>query len=69
MEIPQVPDADALFGVLLSANRPFLGPMVCRIRFIQSLTFQSFKLLVNGPDLVPATPRDLPEHEADWLWR
>ncbi|WP_165227704.1 hypothetical protein [Aquisphaera insulae] len=60
---------DSIPGVLLAADKAFLGPRTCRIRFIQSLCFNTFKLLVNGPDYLGEPRPDRPEHETDTLWR
>ncbi len=68
----QAPDVDPqawIEGVLVSTIKPFLRQHSTRIRFMTSLPFQTFKMLVYGPEGIDLEHNERPEHEADYIWR
>lgn len=56
-------------GFIVSTIKPFLRKQVTRIRFVSVLPFQTFKMLVYGPDGVDLESIPRPEHETDQWWR
>jgi len=66
---PDVDSAKWIKGVLVSAVKPFLREYAIRIRFLEPLPFQTFKLLVYGPEEVDLDLKDRPAYETDQFWR
>ena len=56
-------------ATLVSSVRPFLRKRSTRIRFLDCLRYQTFKMLVYGPDGIDLERIERPEHETDTLWR
>src|SRR5271157_2604937 len=56
-------------GIIVSTVKPFLRKQVTRIRFVSVLPFQTFKILVYGPDGIDPESIPHPEHETDQWWR
>jgi len=56
-------------GVLVSTIKPFLRKSSSRIRFLRNLPYQTFKMLVYGPEGNDLEEKERPEHEADQIWR
>ncbi len=56
-------------GIVVSAVKPFLGKRVIRIRFLEPLSYLTFKRLVYGEEEIETNRRKLPEYENDQFWR
>jgi hypothetical protein len=69
LKCPSTADPEGIEGVLLGTRKPFLGAQRIRIRFLEALSFDAFKLLVYGPDDSMVKRDDIPEHEKDIYWR
>jgi hypothetical protein len=61
--------AACIEGVIISTIKPFLRKCSSRIRFLRNLPYQTFKMLVYGPEQLDLQQMERPEHEADFIWR
>ena len=68
-QAPEANPEEWIEGVLVSTNKPFLRKSTSRIRFLKSLPYQTFKMLVYGPEGQDLERSERPEHEADHIWR
>ena len=68
-QAPAENPGESIEGVMLSTVKPFLGKHTTRVKFLTSLPFHTFKLLVYGPEGMDLDRAERPEHEADYIWR
>ena len=68
-QAPEANPGEWIEGVLVSTIKPFLSKSSIRIKFRRNLPYQTFKLLVYGPEGMDLERIERPEHEANYIWR
>ncbi len=69
LKVPGEIGSPVMEGAVVSAVKPFLARCEIRIRFLEPLTYQTFKRLVYGEEGLDLNHRERPAHEHDQFWR
>ena len=69
LKIPGDISTPVIDGIVVSVVKPFLGRCAVRIRFLEPVSYLTFKRLVYGEEAIETNRRELPEHENDQFWR
>jgi hypothetical protein len=68
-KVPGVVSSDWVEGILIEAIKPFLSKCSIRIKFLEPLSYATFKYLIYGPDPEWVQRDEAFEQEMDQVWK
>jgi hypothetical protein len=68
-KVPDVASSEWIEGILIEAKKPFLSDCSIRIKFLESLSYATFKHLIYGPDPEWVQRDEAFEQEMDQVWK
>ena len=68
-KVPGVASSDWVEGILIEAKKPFMGHCSVRIKFLEPLSYATFKYLIYGPDPEWVQRDEAFEQEMNQVWK
>ena len=68
-KVPGIVSSDWVEGLLIEAKKPFLSTCSIRIKFLEPLSYATFKYLIYGPDPEWVQRDEAFEQEMNQVWK
>jgi hypothetical protein len=68
-KVPGIEFSEWVPGILIEVKKPFLSDCLVRIRFLEPLSYATFKHLINGPEPEWVRKNKALEQELDRWWK